>query len=102
MIARRDIVLVAANYRLGALGFLSAGDYNLPGNAAMFDLAAVLKWVKENISFFGGDPERIIPFGQGTGGSSAALLALSNVTEGMQFPVNLLVMKKKFKVEWLV
>lgn len=44
-----DVVLVTANYRLGALGFLSTGDQNAPGNYGMKDIILALKWVQANI-----------------------------------------------------
>ena len=44
-LAAHDIVLVAINYRLGALGFLPGGDQSAPGNAALYDQVLALKWV---------------------------------------------------------
>jgi carboxylesterase type B len=54
----QDVILVTFNYRLGALGFLQL-DGAQPGNAAIHDQLAVLKWVKENIEAFGGDPGKV-------------------------------------------
>lgn len=53
-----DIILVAANYRLGPLGFLSTEDDHCPGNVGMKDVVFALEWVRDNIRQFGGDPER--------------------------------------------
>lgn len=53
-----DIIFVAGNYRIGALGFLSTEDENAPGNFGLKDQSMILKWVHENIEQFGGDPNR--------------------------------------------
>lgn len=54
----KDVILVAINYRLGILGFLSTEDENCPGNFGLKDQVLALKWVRNNIRRFGGDPER--------------------------------------------
>lgn len=53
-----DIILVAGNYRIGALGFLSTEDENAPGNFGLKDQVMIFKWVRDNIERFGGDPNR--------------------------------------------
>lgn len=53
-----DVVLVTVNYRLGPLGFLSTEDENCPGNFGLKDQVLALKFVRQNIKQFGGDPER--------------------------------------------
>jgi carboxylesterase type B len=63
-------------------GFLSAGVKELPGNVGLFDMALALEWVRDYIRFFGGTPNKITVFGQGTGASSAILLSLSQLTQG--------------------
>ncbi|XP_020707598.2 esterase E4 isoform X2 [Athalia rosae] len=78
-----DIVLVTFNYRLGPIGFLSAGDEVLPGNWGMKDQVLALKWVQENIAKFGGNPERVTIFGQSAGSAAVQLLALSESTKGL-------------------
>ena len=52
-------MVVAFNYRLGALGFLSTGDQHSPGNYGLLDMAMALKWVYDNVNSFQGDRERI-------------------------------------------
>jgi carboxylesterase type B len=64
------------------VGFLSAGVKELPGNAGLFDMALALEWIRDYIKFFGGTPNKINVFGQGTGASSAILLSLSQLTQG--------------------
>ncbi|XP_044018145.1 venom carboxylesterase-6-like [Aphidius gifuensis] len=65
-----DIVLVTINYRLGPLGFLSTQDIVSPGNYGMKDQVQSIRWVKENIDAFGGDPNSVTLFGESAGGAS--------------------------------
>ncbi|XP_077284976.1 juvenile hormone esterase-like [Arctopsyche grandis] len=60
----RDIVLVSANFRLGALGFLSTMDEAAPGNWLFKDQNMALRWVKKHIIHFGGDPNLVTIFGE--------------------------------------
>lgn len=55
MAAFYKVVVVTINYRLGALGFLSTGDENSPGNYGILDQAMAIKWVYDNAEFFNGD-----------------------------------------------
>ncbi|KAL4709654.1 hypothetical protein ACJJTC_007385 [Scirpophaga incertulas] len=78
-----DIVLVTLNYRLDALGFLCLDTEEVPGNAGMKDQVLALKWVKENIQQFGGDPNNVTIFGESAGGTSCALHVLSPLSKGL-------------------
>ena len=74
-IARRGIVVVTVNYRVGVFGFLSLPELTgeapeAPANFGLLDQQAGLRWVKRNIRFFGGDPERVTIGGQSAGGGS--------------------------------
>ena len=76
---RGNIVLVTINYRLGMLGFLrlkeaTGGKIPATGNEGLMDQIAALKWIKENISAFGGDPSNITVFGESAGGMSIGCL----------------------------
>ncbi|XP_076087654.1 pyrethroid hydrolase Ces2e-like [Mytilus galloprovincialis] len=82
-LAIEGIIVVTVNYRLGALGFLSTGDSNIPGNYGMLDQVAALKWVKQNIGHFDGDPDRITIDGHSAGGCSVGLLMISPLTKGL-------------------
>ncbi|XP_046681276.1 esterase FE4-like [Homalodisca vitripennis] len=79
----KDIVLVTINYRLGALGFVCTNDSILPGNYGMKDQVEALKWVKENILSFGGDPDRVTLFGYSAGGASVTLHMVSPLSKGL-------------------
>ncbi|XP_060520063.1 juvenile hormone esterase-like [Cylas formicarius] len=81
----QDIVLVTFQYRLGILGFLKLKDSSLdvPGNAGLKDQAMALKWVKDNIENFNGDPENITIFGESAGGTSVNYQVLSPVSRGL-------------------
>ncbi|XP_065344086.1 esterase FE4-like [Cloeon dipterum] len=78
-----NVVLVTANYRLGMLGFLNLGTPEFPGNYGLKDQAAALKWVKENIAAFGGNPNSVTIFGESAGSASAHYLLISPLTKGL-------------------
>ncbi|XP_045023594.1 LOW QUALITY PROTEIN: acetylcholinesterase [Daphnia magna] len=78
-----DIVLVAIQYRLGPLGFLSFDTDDVPGNAAIFDQIEALRWVNKHIQYFGGDPSQITIAGQSAGSASISLLLLAPQARGL-------------------
>lgn len=78
-----DVVLVTANYRLGALGFLSTGDLLLPGNMGLKDQNKVLKWVNNNIHKFNGNKNSVTIFGQSAGGASVNYHMISTLSQGL-------------------
>lgn len=53
------VVVVTINYRLGALGFLGTGDGSAQGNYGMKDMVEALRWVRQNIHAFGGNPNEV-------------------------------------------
>lgn len=74
-----DVVVVASNHRLGLLGYLYLGElgggtYDRSGNQGMWDLRLALKWVRDNITAFGGDPDNVMLFGESGGGAKTACL----------------------------
>ncbi len=84
-----DIIIVTFNYRLGIFGFIDFSE--VPGgeaypdalNLGLLDQIAALKWIKENISAFGGDPERITVIGYESGATSICMLAACEKAKGL-------------------
>ena len=84
-----NVIVVTVNYRLGPLGWLAlpslaaeAEDHST-GNYGLLDSIAALKWVKRNISFFGGDAGRVTIFGQSAGGEQVLALLASPLAAGL-------------------
>ncbi|MGW4335771.1 carboxylesterase/lipase family protein [Rhodococcus koreensis] len=86
-LARRGIVVVSINHRLNVFGHLFLGlddeRYADSGNIGLLDVVLALRWVRENISQFGGDPCRVTIFGQSGGGSKVAGLMAMPAAEGL-------------------
>ncbi len=88
-LAKRGVVLVTINYRLGALGFMAhpalskESPHNSSGNYAILDQIEALKWVKNNILNFGGDPNNVTIFGESAGGTSVYLLTATPISKGL-------------------
>ena len=86
-LAKRGVVLVSINYRLGALGFLAhpllSAESGTSGNYGLLDQVAALKWVQRNIAGFGGDPGNVTIFGESAGGTSVQALLASPHSKGL-------------------
>lgn len=84
---RGDVVVVTANYRLGALGYLSLGargaKWGATANAGLLDQIAALRWVHENIAQFGGDPGNVTVFGESAGATATCTLLVAPLARGL-------------------
>ena len=83
-----DVVVVTINHRLNVFGFTNLGDliereFTTSGNAGMLDAVAALKWVRENIEGFGGDPNNVTIFGESGGGSKVSMLLAMPDAKGL-------------------
>merc|ERR1711983_402115 len=78
-----DVILVAMNYRLHALGFMSFGNNLVSGNMGLKDQQLAMQWIRANIQHFGGDPERIVLFGESAGAMSVQAHILSPFNQGI-------------------
>src|ERR1700691_4565819 len=86
---RGDAVVVTINHRLGPLGYLHLAEltdderYRDSGNAGMLDIVLALRWVRDNIAGFGGDPGRVMVFGDSGGGAKTSVLMAMPAAKGL-------------------
>jgi para-nitrobenzyl esterase len=89
VLVRRDVVLVSLNYRLASFGFFSHPEltrespHHASGNQGILDQIAALRWVRENIGKFGGDPSNVTIFGQSAGSVDISALLTSPLSKGL-------------------
>ncbi len=86
--AKRGIVFVSINYRVGAFGFMAHPDLskeqnNASGNYGLLDQIAALQWIKKNIAAFGGNPDQVTIAGQSAGSMSVNALLASPLAKGL-------------------
>ena len=88
-IAKKDVVFVSFNYRVGVFGFLShpelskESSHHSSGNYALLDMIAALKWVQQNIASFGGDPMQVTIAGQSAGAFAVNFLCATPLAKGL-------------------
>ncbi|WP_207421355.1 carboxylesterase/lipase family protein [Desertivirga brevis] len=88
-LATKGVVVVSIAYRVGKLGFLAHPELSaenpdkVSGNYGLLDQIAGLKWVKNNIAAFGGDPQKVTIFGESAGGISVSMLCASPLAKGL-------------------
>ena len=89
MLARSgNAVVISINHRLGSFGFLDLAEaggarYGQSGAAGMLDIVAALGWVRDNIEAFGGDPSRVLVYGQSGGGAKTSVLMSMPSAKGL-------------------
>lgn len=85
--ARHGLVVVSINYRLGGLGFMAlpelADEGSVPGNQGLLDQQQALRWVRDNIAAFGGDPDNVTIFGQSAGSADVCMHVVSPGSRGL-------------------
>jgi para-nitrobenzyl esterase len=90
MVRRHNVIVVTINYRLGPFGWFThpsiqgfQDNDDKSSNFGTLDIIAALKWVKSNISFFGGDPDNVTIFGESAGGHNVLSLLVSKKAKGL-------------------
>ncbi|KAK6508836.1 hypothetical protein TWF481_003604 [Arthrobotrys musiformis] len=83
MAARGDIVVVKINYRLGNFGYLAIDGTSIKGNYGFGDMITALKWVRKNIAYFGGDPNKVTLAGDSAGAASVRAMIASQKAQGL-------------------
>ncbi|OXA51774.1 esterase E4 [Folsomia candida] len=78
-----DVIFVTLNFRLAALGFLNTGDSAIRGNMGLKDQTMGLRWVQENIGYFGGDPNKVTLLGESAGAVCSHLHMFSSMSKGL-------------------
>ncbi len=88
-LAKKGLVMVTVNYRLGVFGFFSHPEltresgHNASGNQGLLDIVAALEWIHDNIAAFGGDPARVTVAGQSAGSMAVHALGASPLAKGL-------------------
>jgi para-nitrobenzyl esterase len=88
-LAKKGVVYVSIAYRTGALGFLALPELSkesgrgISGNYGLMDMILALKWIKQNIAAFGGDPDKVTIFGESAGAIAVSMLCASPEAKGL-------------------
>ncbi len=88
-LAHRDVVIVSLTYRMGVFGFFAHPELaaespaGAAGNYGLLDMVAALRWVRDNIAAFGGDPKNVTIFGESAGSMSVSALMASPEARGL-------------------
>ena len=83
LVSEEGVIFVAMQYRLASLGFLYLDSEQAPGNMGLFDQVAALQWIRDNIAFFGGQPDNVTLFGESAGAASVSMHLLSPLSRNL-------------------
>lgn len=88
-LAKKGVIVISINYRLGLLGYLTAPELDkespnhVSGDYGLLDMVEALKWIHRNITGFGGDPTRVTVLGQSAGGGAVQFMAVLPQARGL-------------------
>ncbi|GAB1603548.1 cholinesterase 1-like [Argonauta hians] len=96
--ASENVIVASLNYRLGPFGFLYLNDKRAPGNMGLLDQNLAIKWIRDNIASFGGDPNKLTLFGQSAGSASVSLHVVSPLSRKLFN--NAIMMSGTYNADW--
>jgi carboxylesterase type B len=82
-VGETQLIFVSLNYRVSIFGFLYMDHENAPGNQGLLDQNMALRWIYNNIQYFGGDSSKITIFGESAGSASVSLHMLSKLSSNL-------------------
>ncbi|CAH4034149.1 unnamed protein product [Pieris brassicae] len=82
-LVQEGIIVVIVRHRLGVVGFMCSQEDQIPGNAGVKDIVLALRWVRDNIVAFKGNPHRVVVAGQSFGAAMVETLTLSSMARGL-------------------
>ncbi|CAH2094934.1 unnamed protein product [Euphydryas editha] len=83
LLVKRGIIVVIVRHRLGPMGFLCSSEDKIPGNAGIKDIVVALRWVRDNIVAFYGNPNKVVVAGQSFGAAMVESLMLTPMARGL-------------------
>ncbi|CAH0728692.1 unnamed protein product, partial [Brenthis ino] len=82
-LAKEGLIVVTVRHRLGPIGFLCSSEDKIPGNAGLKDVVMALRWVRDNIVAFNGNPNKVVVAGQSFGAAMAESLLVTHMAKGL-------------------
>ncbi|XP_045502887.1 esterase FE4-like [Colias croceus] len=82
-LVKQGIIVVIARHRIGPIGFLCSQEDHIPGNVGVKDIVSALRWVRDNIVAFKGNPHRVVVAGQGFGAAIVEALTITPMADGL-------------------
>ncbi|GAB1601119.1 acetylcholinesterase-like [Argonauta hians] len=98
--ASENVIIVSLNYRLGPFGFLYLNNKRAPGNMGLLDQNLAIKWIRDNIASFGGDPNKLTIFGESSGSASVGFHVESPLSSNLFN--NAIMMSGTHNADWAI